>query len=145
MNYAEIDELITDPVTGEKVQKNVFAVFAHGNELLQKIKKIGEGLGATIYPLDQSPMKRSEDLLEVTARIEDLNHVMFNTQSTVRTELSQIAMNVAQWEIIVKKEKGIFHSMNLFNYDSTRKCLIAEGIPTCSLLIFLLLYLISRR
>lgn len=36
-------------------------------------------MGATIYPIDPSSQKRSEAMLEVSARIEDLNSVLFNT------------------------------------------------------------------
>ena len=75
MNYAEIDESIVDPITEEPVQKNVFIIFAHGRELLAKIRKICESLGATIYPVDEHPEKRREDALEVLARLEDLKHV----------------------------------------------------------------------
>ena len=75
MNYAEIDEPIRDPVSDESVQKNVFIIFAHGKELLSKIRKICESMGATLYPVDDNPEKRREDALEVIARIEDLNNV----------------------------------------------------------------------
>ncbi|KAJ3061306.1 H(+)-transporting V0 sector ATPase subunit a, partial [Rhizoclosmatium hyalinum] len=50
MNYAEIDEVIRDPVTDESVNKNVFIIFAHGKEIIAKIRKICESLGATLYP-----------------------------------------------------------------------------------------------
>ena len=111
----------------EQTSKAVFIVFAHGKEVLAKIRKISEGMGATIYPLDSSPVRRSEDMLEVTSRIEDLNNVLFNTKTTLRSELSRIAHQVDQWDIMVRKEKGVFHTLNLFNFDSTRKCLIGEG------------------
>lgn len=75
MNSAEIDEPIVDPDSDEVVEKNVFAIFAHGREIINKIKKISESLGATLYSVDDSPSKRRDALLEVTSRIEDLNNV----------------------------------------------------------------------
>ncbi|KAH8551923.1 V-type ATPase, V0 complex, 116kDa subunit family [Umbelopsis sp. PMI_123] len=127
MNSAEIDEPITDPVTDEVLEKNVFIIFAHGKEIISKIKKISESLGGTIYSVDESPDKRRDELLEVTSRIEDLHNVLSNTNQTRRAELLKISENLTAWFTIVKKEKAIYHAMNLFNYDATRKCLIAEG------------------
>ena len=75
MNYAEIDEPIVDPITDEVTEKNVFIIFAHGKELLAKIKKISESLGASLYPIDANADRRRETMFEVTARIEDLKNV----------------------------------------------------------------------
>lgn len=127
MNTAEIDEAIIDPDSDEVVQKNVFAIFAHGREILTKIKKISESLGATLYSIDDTADKRRDALLDITSRIEDLNSVLTNTNQTRRSELLDIAENLAAWTTIVRKEKAIYHTMNLFNYDINRKCLIAEG------------------
>ncbi|KAI9140231.1 V-type ATPase, V0 complex, 116kDa subunit family [Paraphysoderma sedebokerense] len=127
MNSAEIDEIIVDPVTDEEVYKTVFIIFAHGRELLAKIKKISESLGATLYQIDPNPEKRREDALEVIARIEELNNVLYNTNNARRAELSRVADSLDSWSIIIKKEKAIYHTMNLFNVDANRKTLIAEG------------------
>lgn len=75
MNSAEIDEPIVDPDSDEVVDKNVFAIFAHGREIINKIRKISESLGATLYTVDNSADKRRDVLLEVTGQIEDLNNV----------------------------------------------------------------------
>ena len=134
MKYFTIDELIKDPDSDEMVKKNVFVVFAHGQEILGKIRKICESMGATVYPVDSNPAKRAEHQLEVAARIEDLNNVIYNTNSTRRGELAKVGEVLDQWMVLVKKEKAIYHSMNLFNYDGTRKCLIAEAwCPTNSI------------
>ncbi|TPX51304.1 hypothetical protein SeMB42_g01972 [Synchytrium endobioticum] len=127
MNYAEIDEPITDPVTDEVVQKNVFIIFAHGKELLSKIRKICESLGATLYPVDDSPDKRRQDALEVITRIDDVKHVLDTTRNTRRAELIKVAESLEAWTTVVKKEKAIYYNMNMFNYDVNRKALIAEG------------------
>ncbi|KAJ3342562.1 H(+)-transporting V0 sector ATPase subunit a [Gonapodya sp. JEL0774] len=134
MNYAEIEEPIRDPVTDEVVKKNVFIIFAHGKELLGKIRKISESLGATLYPVDEHPEKRREDAMEVIARIEDLNQVLANTTSTRKAELKKVALSVEAWNMIVKKEKAIYYAMNMADYDPGKKALVAEGwVPTQSL------------
>ncbi|KAJ3142638.1 H(+)-transporting V0 sector ATPase subunit a [Physocladia obscura] len=127
MNSAEIDEIIRDPVTDESVNKNVFIIFAHGKEIIAKIKKICESLGATLYPVDGSYEKRKQDLIEVISRIDDIKHVLDNTTNTRRTELTKVSETVEVWATIIKKEKGIYYTLNQFNYDQNRKALIAEG------------------
>ncbi|KAJ3322915.1 H(+)-transporting V0 sector ATPase subunit a [Boothiomyces sp. JEL0866] len=127
MNHAEIQEAIIDPVTDETVTKNVFIVFAHGKELLNKIKKISESMGATLYPVDEHPDKRRESALEVMARIEDLRHVLDNTKAARRAELSRVAEHLNHWSVIIEKEKAIHHQMNKMSYDVNRKALISEG------------------
>ena len=53
--------------------------------------------------------------------------MLSTTNQTRRSELLKIAKNITPWTTIVRKEKDIYHTMNLFNYDVNRKCLIAEG------------------
>ncbi|CAO3649431.1 unnamed protein product [Cunninghamella blakesleeana] len=128
MNSTEIDEPIIDiDNDDELVDKNVFAVFAHGQEVLNKIRKISESMGATLYNIDSSEDQRRDKLLETTSRIEDLNNVLSNINQARRAELVLISENLNAWTTIVRKEKAIYDTMNLFNYDSSRKCLIAEG------------------
>ena len=52
---------------------------------------------------------------------------MQKTQDARKSELAKVAENLTAWTTTVKKEKAIYHTMNLFNYDGNRKCLIAEG------------------
>ena len=60
--------------------------------------------------------------------------VLDNTRNARRTELNKVAENITLWTITVKKEKAIYHTMNMFNYDVNRKALIAEGwCPTLSI------------
>lgn len=131
MNQSEIDEPIVDPSTNEPVDKNVFVIFAHGKEILAKIRKISESLGAGLYSVDEDNTLRRDQLHEVNSRINDLDSVLHNTRNTLTSELRMIAQNLASWMVVIKKEKAIYQTLNLFIYDSARKCLIAEGwLPT---------------
>ena len=43
----------------------------------------------------------------------------------------RIGESIASWESFVRKEKLIYETLNLFNYDVRRKTLIAEAwVPT---------------
>ncbi|KAF8247886.1 V0/A0 complex, 116-kDa subunit of ATPase [Wilcoxina mikolae CBS 423.85] len=134
MNQSEIDEPITDPSTNENVDKNVFVIFAHGKEILAKIRKISESLGADLYSVDEDTNLRRDQLHEVDSRINDLQSVLQNTRNTLHIELRTIAQSLASWMVVIKKEKAVYETLNLFNYDAARKYLVAEGwLPTNSL------------
>jgi V-type H+-transporting ATPase subunit a len=127
MKHSEIEETVKDPVTGVETQKVVFIVFYQGERLDVKIKKICEALGANIYPIPENSGEREDLLKQVEERIEEAQVVIDNTMSRRRTVLSKIARKLKGWRIKVKKEKGIHHTLNKFNFDGGRKCLIAEG------------------
>ena len=134
MNQSEIPEPIIDPSNNSETQKNVFVIFAHGKEIIAKIRKISESLGADLYSVDENSEIRRDQVHEVNSRLSDLNNVLRNTEQTLNAELTQIARSLAAWLVIVKKEKGVYHTLNRCSYDAARKTLIAEAwCPTNSL------------
>ena len=134
MNQSEIPEPLVDPANNEPINKNVFVIFAHGKELIAKIRKISESLGADLYSVDENSDLRRDQIHEVNTRLSDLGNVLRNTKTTLDAELSQIAQSLAAWMVIVKKEKAVYQTLNLFSYDHARKTLIAEAwCPTNSL------------
>lgn len=100
MNQSEIDEPITDPVTNENVDKNVFVIFAHGKEILAKIRKIAESLGADLYKIDEDTNLRRDQLLEVNNRLADLQSVLEKTKNTLNAELNMIAQNLDRKSVV---------------------------------------------
>jgi V-type H+-transporting ATPase subunit a len=88
-------------------------------------------MGATIFPIDSSADKREDKLREVTSRIEDLNSVLYSTNQTRRAELVKIADVVSAWWTVVRREKVVYSTLNLWQWDQGRKTLVAEAwVPT---------------
>lgn len=70
-------------------------------------------------------------LAGVRTRIEDLNMVINQTKDQRQRVLMSVAKEVPKWEIIVKKIKAIYHTMNMFSVDVSKKCLFGEAwVPT---------------
>ena len=134
MNQSEIPKPIVDPTNNEEIQKNVFVIFAHGKEVIAKIRKISESLGADLYSVDENTELRRDQVHEVNTRLSDLGSVLRNTKNALDAELTQIARSLTAWMIVIKKEKAVYQTLNRCSYDQARKTLVAEAwVPTNSL------------
>ena len=81
---------------------------------------------ANVYPCPENPHERRELAMGVMTRLEDLTVVLSQTQEHRSRVLAATSRNLRTWQIKVKKIKAIYHTMNMFNNDVARKCLIAE-------------------
>jgi len=127
LKHDPIDSKIRDPHTGEEVSKDVFIIFFQGERIQTKIKKICESFGANVYPCPTTPRERKELLSQIVQRLADLDAVLANTLKHRRNTLLDVGKKYSHWKDRVFKEKAIYDTMNRFNYDIGRKCLIAEG------------------
>jgi V-type H+-transporting ATPase subunit a len=127
MHATEIDEPLLDIQTNTTVDKAVFIIFAHGEIILSKIRKVAESLSATIFSLPPDPRTRKEQLHECNARLDDVVSVLQNTKTTLHTDLRLVAENIQHWNSVVRREKAVYHALNMFNYAADRKTLISEA------------------
>mmetsp|Transcript_73893 Transcript_73893/g.119927 ORF Transcript_73893/g.119927 Transcript_73893/m.119927 type:complete len:960 (+) Transcript_73893:95-2974(+) len=116
-----------DPVKDEFVKKCVFVVFFSGERSRVKIDKICDSFGATKHMLPEDQEERAKLKSQINEKKEDLKKVLDVTQEFKLRKLGSVKDSVEDWYEYVIKEKCIFVTLNMFNYDVTHKCLIAEG------------------
>lgn len=106
--------------------KTVFVAFFQGEQLKSRIKKVCAGYHASLYPCPSAPDERHDMLKGVQTRLEDLKMVLSQTHDHRQRVLVSVAKELPAWIIMVHKMKEIYHTLNLFNMDVTKKCLIGE-------------------
>ncbi|CAB0014648.1 unnamed protein product [Nesidiocoris tenuis] len=131
LRRADIDEPLYDPATGNSRLKTVFVAFFQGEQLKSRVKKVCAGFHATMYPCPCTLNERMGMVNEVKTRLEDLSMVLNQTNDHRQRVLISVARELMSWTVQVRKMKAIYHTMNMFNMDVTKKCLIAEcWVPT---------------
>jgi len=121
LKRSDLDEPLNDPATGHPIYKTVFVAFFQGEQLKNRIKKVCTGFHASLYPCPSSHNEREEMVRNVRTRLEDLKLVLSQTEDHRSRVLATVSKNLPSWSIMVKKMKAIYHTLNLFNMDVTKK------------------------
>ncbi|KAG7020475.1 V-type proton ATPase subunit a3 [Cucurbita argyrosperma subsp. argyrosperma] len=127
LRQAVVDGSVTDPVSGEKVEKNVFVIFYSGERAKNKILKISEAFGANRYPFTDDLGKQLQMITEVSGKLSELKTTIDLGQVHRSKLLQMIGHQYEQWNLLVKKEKSVYHTLNMLSVDVTKKCLVGEG------------------
>ncbi|XP_058729864.1 V-type proton ATPase subunit a1-like [Vicia villosa] len=126
-NQAPADEQIMDPISTEMVEKTVFVVFFSGEQARTKILKICEAFGANCYPVPEDISKQRQITQEVSSRLADLEATLDAGIRHRNKALSSVGAHLAKWMDMVRREKAVYDTLNMLNFDVTKKCLVAEG------------------
>ncbi|XP_022769093.1 V-type proton ATPase subunit a3-like [Durio zibethinus] len=127
LKQSVVEDPVTDPASGEKVEKNVFVVFYSGERARNKIVKICEAFGANRYQFTEDLGRQFQIITEVSGRLEELKTTIDVGLVHQSNLLQTIAYHFEQWSLLVKKDKSIYHTLNMLSIDVTKKCLVAEG------------------
>ncbi|ORX78602.1 ATPase V0/A0 complex subunit [Anaeromyces robustus] len=127
MNYSEIEEPLQDPETDQKVEKNVFIIFAHGDAMIQKIKRVAELMGANLYNIDVDQEVRRENSLKIFSKIEEIHNVHQATQNSIINDLRSIGNEIETWQAAIAEEIGVYEIMNMCNVEVNNRFMIGEG------------------
>ncbi|KAJ0252456.1 V-type proton ATPase subunit a3 [Hirschfeldia incana] len=122
-----VEEPVIDPTSGEKAEKNVFVVFYSGERAKSKILKICEAFGANRYPFSEDLGKQAQMITEVSGRLSELKTTIDAGLGHRNILLHTIGDKFELWNLKVRKEKAIYHTLNMLSLDVTKKCLVAEG------------------
>ncbi|KAH0744698.1 hypothetical protein KY290_032691 [Solanum tuberosum] len=118
---------VTDPLSGSEVEKNVFVIFYSGERAKNKILKICDAFGANRYPFTDDIGRQFEMITEVSGKLSELKTTVDIGQLHWANLLQTIGYEFDQWNLLVKQEKFIFHTLNMLSFDVTKKCLVGEG------------------
>ncbi|KAL8115631.1 V-type proton ATPase subunit a1 [Apium graveolens] len=126
-NQSNADDPIMDPLSTEMVEKTVFVVFFSGEQAKTKILKICEAFGANCYPVPEDITKQRQITREVLSRLSELETTLDAGIRHRNKALTSISFHLTKWLKMVKREKAVFDTLNMLNFDVTKKCLVGEG------------------
>ncbi|XVF47095.1 hypothetical protein PTKIN_Ptkin03bG0081800 [Pterospermum kingtungense] len=126
-NQAPAGEEIMDPVSAEMVEKTVFVVFFSGEQARTKILKICEAFVANCYPVPEDINKQRQITREVLSRLSELETTLDAGIHHRNKALTSIGYHLTQWMSMVRREKAVYDTLNMLNFDVTKKCLVGEG------------------
>lgn len=126
------EEFPVNDKSTEMVYKNVFIIFIHGDVLRSRVRKIIQSLDGIIFDnASGNSEARRATLDEINDRIEELTNVVDSTKDQLITELKVFQELYPDYSYIVQREKLVYETLNKFDEDSTRRCLVGEGwIPS---------------
>ncbi|KAF9593764.1 hypothetical protein IFM89_025231 [Coptis chinensis] len=126
-NQAPAEQHVMDPLLTEVVEKVVFVVFFSGEQAKTKIMKICVAFGANCYPVPEDITKQRQILREVSSRLSELEATLDAGMHHRNKALIEIGFHLRKWTIRVRKEKAVYDTLNMLNFDVTKKCLVGEG------------------
>lgn len=122
-----VEDPVIDPLSGDKIEKNVFVIFYSGERARTKVTKICDAFGANRYPFTDDIAKQYQTISEVSGKLSELKTTIDVGQLHRSNLLRTISFEFEQWNLLVKKEKSIYHILNMLSFDVTKKCLVGEG------------------
>ena len=128
VRFAEFPEGVHD-AAGKKIEKVIFWVFYKSVSIEAKILRICDAFGAKRY--DVSEVHHPD----VLGRIQQNNFKELNEAKAVLAKsgdarlalAKEIAKDLEEWLWVVRREKGIYHTLNLFKNDIANGVLRARG------------------
>lgn len=119
-----ITEKLVD-ASGVETLKDVFILFLQGAQLETRVRKICDGFETTVYACPSDPQKRKDMISEVNRRLMELEKILISTKDHRLSNLARVAEKLYTWKAQVVKIKAVYFSLNMFEFESARRSLLA--------------------
>lgn len=134
VRFSEIPEPLFDHSTAEFVAKAAFMVFFSGSQVKAKVSKICSAFSAHLYDFPESHDEQTRTYHDCRTRLDDLHTVITQSEEERRAVLLEVADKLPLWSEKIRREKAVYHTLNMLNYDTSNALFIAEvWAPTFAL------------
>jgi V-type H+-transporting ATPase subunit a len=116
----------------ESVTKTFFMVLFAGEVMRDKISKVCSYFGASLYKFPDSSDELATMNLRVDERLAESDAVLKQGEHVIIELLTTVATTFATWRFTVEKEKMIFDTLNMCEFDIKRHVFLAEGWVPCN-------------
>ncbi|KAI1725099.1 v-type ATPase subunit family domain-containing protein [Ditylenchus destructor] len=111
---------------GKMINKSVFIIFFNGRKLQDIVNRVCDGFNAKQYSCPKTSKERQLALADILIGIHDLNLVIRTTEKHKLELLRGAAFELPEWVRQVHLQKCIFHTLNLFTFDTSGNFFVAE-------------------
>jgi V-type H+-transporting ATPase subunit a len=111
----------------EPVEKVFFMVLFAGEVMREKISKICSYFGASLYKFPEGSDDYTAMVAEVERRLAESHEILSKGEQVMHEMLTNIAKDFQTWNFVVQKEKMIFDTLNMCEFDIKRHVFVAEG------------------
>lgn len=126
VRFADVPEKLIDPSTNVATEKSVFMVFFSGTAVKMKVAKICDAFDANRYSIPEDHTDQMTALSRCKTRLSDLETIIETTNKQKTEILRDVSQQVLSWREKVKRDMGIFHILNLVNYDTSQRLFVAD-------------------
>nr|BAC41321.1 hypothetical protein [Lotus japonicus] len=102
LRQTAVEDPVTDPVSGEKTEKNVFVVFYAGEKVKAKILKICDAFSANRYPFAEELGKQAQMITEASGKISELKTTIDTGLQHRVNLLDTIGVQFEQWNLLIQ-------------------------------------------
>lgn len=126
VRFADVREKLIDPETKVATGKSVFIIFFSGTAVRTKVSKICDAFEANRYSIPEDHNGQMEAFARCQTRLSDLQTIIENSDKQKTEILRDVSLQVLSWREKVRRDMGIFHILNLLNYDTSQRLFVAD-------------------